>query len=83
MIILKHNYIKKTCDTNTNSCSIDYLTTQKISCFIDFVFQFLGLLYKNKDLEYIAKKYRAGKKMIKTKKGTIKRVKTRKNKTYI
>lgn len=77
-----NNYIKNRCDTNTNSCSIDYLTIQKISCFIDFVFQFLGLQYKNKDLEYIAKKYKAGKK-IKTKKGVFKKVKTRKNKTYI
>ena len=83
-----NNYIKTNCDTNTSTCSVDYLIIQKISCFIDFVFEFLDLQYKNTNLEYIAKKYKAGKKIIKTKKrivkkGMIKKGKTKKNKGYI
>jgi hypothetical protein len=83
------DYIKSNCDTNAGTCRVDYLTIQKISCFIDFVFEFLDLQYKNRNLEYIAKKYKAGKKynagkkLIKTKKRIIKKGITRKNKTYI
>jgi hypothetical protein len=83
-----NHYIKNNCDTNTRTCSVDYLTIQKISCFIDFVFEFLDLQYKNSNLEYIAKKYKAGKKIIKpknskVKKAIVKKGKTRKNKRYI
>jgi hypothetical protein len=78
-----NNYIKHTCDTNIGTCIVDYITIQKISCFIDFVFEFLDLQYKNNNLTYISKNYKAGKKMIKTKKGPLKKVITRKNKKYI
>jgi hypothetical protein len=50
------NFIRKNCDSVNEICSIDYLTLQKISCFIDFIYELLGLQYKATSLIYIVPK---------------------------
>jgi hypothetical protein len=72
-----NNYIKNNCDTNNKTCNVDYLTIQKISCFIEFVYELLELKYRATNLSYISKKYSAGKILRKKKKNT----KTNKRKT--
>jgi len=47
------NFIRKNCDSVNETCNIDYLTLQKISCFIDFIYELLGLQYKATSLIYI------------------------------
>lgn len=72
-----NNYIKNNCDTDNKTCNVDYLTIQKISCFIKFVYELLGLKYRATNLFYISKKYSAGKILRKKKKN----IKTNKHKT--
>jgi len=47
------NIIKNNCDSVNETCNIDYLTLQKISCFIEFVYELLNIKYKATSLEYI------------------------------
>lgn len=64
-----NNYIKNNCDTNTKTCNVNYMIIQKISCFIDFVYNLLDLQYRATSLAYIVNnKQKAGKrKQLKTK----------------
>ena len=50
------NFIRKNCDSVNETCNIDYLTLQKISCFIDFFYELLGLQYKATSLIYVVPK---------------------------
>jgi hypothetical protein len=77
-------YIKNHCNTINKTCDVDYLTIQKISCFIDFVYELLDINYHNTSLEYIAKNYKAGKNSKNSKNSKKnKKIKTKKNKLYM
>lgn len=51
-----NNIIKMNCDTNTNTCKIDYETMLKIDCFIMFMYNLLDIKYKATSLLYIVPK---------------------------
>jgi hypothetical protein len=68
-------FIKNNCDTINKICSVDYDTIQKISCFINFVYEFLDIKYERSLLEYITLNQKAGKKRNnKTRKYYIKKI---------
>lgn len=48
-----YNIIKMNCDTNTNTCRIDYEIMLKIDCFIMFMYNLLDIKYKATSLMYI------------------------------
>jgi len=50
------NFIRNNCDSVNETCSIEYLTLQKISCFIDFIYELLEIKYKATSLQYIVPK---------------------------
>lgn len=67
-----YKYIYNNCDTNDKTCYVDYITIQKISCFIDFVYELLDIKYTKTNLEHIiirnyASNQSSGKKINKTK----------------
>lgn len=48
-----NNIIKTNCDTNTNTCKIDYDAMLRIDCFIMFIYNILDIKYKATFLTYI------------------------------
>jgi len=48
-----NNIIKINCNTNTNTCKIDYGTMLRIDCFIMFIYNLLDINYKAISLIYI------------------------------
>ncbi len=67
------NFIKNNCDSVNETCSIDYLTLQKISCFINFIYELLNLKYKATALQYIIPKNNYNVKSGKLSKKNVKR----------
>ena len=76
-----YKFIRENCDTDNKKCNVHHDTMQKISCFINFVYEFLDIKYDNSLLSYVVMKQKSGrKKSIKTKNNlkTRKYLKTKK-----
>lgn len=78
-----YNIIKNNCDTNTNTCRIDYETMLKIDCFIMFMYNLLDIKYKATSLMYIVptNNYIVPRNNYNVKSGKSRRIKKRKTKT--
>jgi hypothetical protein len=53
-----NEFIRSNCDSINTRCKVDYFTMKKISCFIEFMFELLGIKYTRDNLEYIVPRYR-------------------------
>jgi len=57
-----YKFIRDNCDTDSKKCNVDHDTMQKISCFINFIYNFLDIKYESSLLVYVSLIQKSGKK---------------------